>query len=185
MSGKVDLFHDGLIRGPYTKAARESWLRRVLEAQCQARRLGPPEFAGLELISMPELQEIRRIWLYEKHEFDDRLPEIYREVTGEELASFASDDKLLRAEDWQILRDVCGDDEAFFELQTGLLDIERDYRGMSRRAGIYEALEDRLRTGQFANEVEALAIRQAEEARRDEADVIETTSSLVQISFGV
>ena len=41
---------------------------------------------------------------------------------------------------------------------------------MSRRAGIYEALDDRLRAGQYANEDEALAIRQEEERRRAEAD---------------
>ena len=34
---------------------------------------------------MGELHEIRRIWLNEKHEFDDRLPEICREVTEEEF----------------------------------------------------------------------------------------------------
>jgi len=40
---------------------------------------------------------------------------------------------------------------------------------MSRRSGIYEALEDRLRAGQFGTEQEAVAIRQEEERRREEA----------------
>lgn len=157
------------VRGPYTKTAREYWLRRVLEAQQEARRLGPPEFQTLELISMPELHEIRRIWLYEKHEFDDALPRIYLEATGTDFPKMAADDHLLRAEDWEILREVCQDDEDFFQLQTGLLDIEREFRGMARRAGIYEALEDRLRIGQYANESEALTIRTEEERRRKEA----------------
>jgi hypothetical protein len=67
------------------KEVREDWLRRVLEAQEGPREEGPAEFQGLNLISMGELHEIRRIWLNEKHEFDDRLPEIYQEVTGEEF----------------------------------------------------------------------------------------------------
>ena len=79
------------------------------------------------------------------------------------------DDRLLRSEDWEVLREVCQDDEEFFQLQTGLLDIEREFRGMARRSGIYEALEDRLRVGQFGSEGEALAIRQEEERRREEA----------------
>ena len=175
MHGHVDLFgkdpnNQEIIRGPYTKKYREHWLRRVLEAQSLARRLGPSEFAGLELISLPELHEVRRIWLYEKHEFDDSLPRIYEEATGEKFETEAADDSPLRGDDWQILRDVCGDDEAFFELQAGLLDTERKFRGMSRRAGIYEALEDRLKIGQFDNEQEALAIRREEERRRREAD---------------
>src|SRR5947209_10166054 len=32
---------------------------------------------------MQELREVRRIWLHEKHEFDDSLPKIYEEATGE------------------------------------------------------------------------------------------------------
>ena len=94
----------------------------------------------------------------------------YEEVTGEEFPKPASDDNLLRNEDWNILREVCGEDEAFFELQSRLLDIEREYRGMSRRVGIFEALEDRLRLDQYGNEAEALAVRRLEEERRREAD---------------
>ncbi len=164
--GKEDLH----VRGPYTKKAREHWLQRVLEAQQQIRQVGPDEFRDLELISLAEMQEIRRIWRYEKHEFDDALPTIYREVTGAEFPMPASDDNLLRADDWEILRDVCGGDEAYFELHASLLDVEREYRGMSRRAGIYEALEERLKIGQFGNEEEALEIRRVEEQRRREAE---------------
>jgi DNA sulfur modification protein DndC len=157
------------VRGPYTTAAREHWLRRVLTAQQEARRLGPDEFRQLELISLAELHEIRRIWLYEKHEFQDSLPRIYQEVTGQPFPKPAADDHLLRSEDWDLLREVCQDDHEFFQLQTGLLDIEREFRGMARRAGIYEALEERLKTGQFGSEEEALAIRRDEETRRREA----------------
>ena len=184
MSGRVQLFHDGLVRGPYTKESREHWLRRVLEAQCEIRRLGPEEFRDIELISMPELHEIRRIWLYEKHEFDDSLPTLYQEILGEPLPVTASDDNLLRSEDWSILQEVCGEDQEFFQLQASLLDIEREFRGMSRRAGIYEALDDRLRAGQYSSEEEALAIRQEEERRRGEIeDEVEPTTFVQQLLF--
>jgi|CXWL01.1.fsa_nt_gi DNA sulfur modification protein DndC len=187
MSGRVDLFgkdEDNLaiIRGPYTKKAREFWLRRVLETQTQVRQLGPEEFRDLELISMPELQEIRNLWLYEKHEFDDSLPVIFEEVTGQPFPKPTLDDNPLGAADWQLLREVCGDDEEFFELQASLLDIERAFCGMTRRAGIYEKLEDRLKAGQFENEQAALQIRRDEERRRREAEEIESASTLVQIS---
>lgn len=183
MSGRVQLFHDGLVRGPYTKQAREHWLRRVLEAQCVAREIGPEDFRDLELISMPELHEIRRIWLYEKHEFDDSLPKLYQEIVKEPFPVTEFDDNLLRSEDWSILQEVCGEDQEFFQLQASLLDIEREFRGMSRRAGIYEALDDRLRAGQYSNEEEALAIRQDEEARRAEAEESQDAPSIVQRSL--
>jgi DNA sulfur modification protein DndC len=42
MDGRVQLFHDRTIPGPYTKHWREHWLRRGLEAQQTARQEGPP-----------------------------------------------------------------------------------------------------------------------------------------------
>jgi len=170
MNGRVQLFHDSVIRGPYRKETREYWLRRVLETQVELREIGPEEFENIELITMGELQEIRRLWRFEKHEFDDAVPKIYCETTGEEFTVPADDDNLLRSEDWEILKAVCGDDPMFFELQSSLLDVEREFRGMSRRAGIYGALEDRFRACQFESEQGALAALQAEEELRKEAD---------------
>ena len=156
MNGHVQLFHDRTIPGPYTKASREHWLRRVLEAQEQARREGPPEFRNLKLITMDELHEIRRIWLNEKHEFDDSLPRIFQEVTGQEFPRRDIDNNPLRTEDWTLLKEVCGEDEAFFDLQVRLLGIEQSHRGMSRRAGIFEKLESRFRSGFYRSEQEAV-----------------------------
>ena len=117
-----------------------------------------------------ELQEIRRLWRLEKHEFDDAVPRIHLDAVVEEFPIPADDDNLLRGEDWQILKDVCRDDPMFFELQSSLLDVEREFRGMSRRAGIYEALEDRFKACQFESEQEALEVLQTEDELRKEAD---------------
>ena len=46
-----------------------------------------------------------------------------------------------------------------------MLDVERKFRGMTRRAGIYDALEDCLKVGQFENEEEAIRLRTEQEAR--------------------
>lgn len=165
IDGRVQLFHDSTVAGPYKREWRERWLRRVLDAQEEIRSLGPPEMQGIELVSMNELREIRRIWLHEKHEFQDSLPRIYQEATGREFPNGATDDAALGAEDWDILQRICGDDADFFTLQTELLDIERQFRGMSRRPGIFDALEDRLRARQFASEEEAIRIRSAEQAK--------------------
>ena len=56
----------------------------------------------------------------------------------------------------------CGGEGEFFELQRSMLDVERQYRGMTRRAGIFDALTERLRSGQFGSEAEALEVRQRE-----------------------
>jgi DNA sulfur modification protein DndC len=165
MSGQVQLFHGRTVPGPYTKQWRERWLRRLLQAQVSVRREGPPEFKNLQLITPEELHRIRRLWLYEKHEFDDSLPRIYEEVVGEPFIREDDDASGLRGDDWDLLHELCGD-PAFFDLQVALLGVERQYRGMSRRSGVFDALEERLRTGLYASEQEAVAVLQEREERK-------------------
>jgi DNA sulfur modification protein DndC len=168
MTGQTQLFHDRTIPGPYTKQWREHWLRRVLQVQHGIRKDGPEEFRAIQLIALDELHEIRRIWLYEKHEFDDSLPRIYEEVAGEAFPRKETNANGLRAADWETLREVCGEDRALFDLQVALLGVERQYRGMARRAGIYEALEEKLRTGLYGSEQEAVEVLSERLRRRQE-----------------
>jgi len=149
--GEVQLFERNLegetsvqlIPGPYTKYWREHWLRRVLEAQTQIRKTAPENMRDITLISPEELSEIRRIWLEEKHEFDDSLPRIYQEVTGEEFTDPrpGSDYSLLGLDEWKVLEEVCEDDAMHLELMAKLLDTERQYHKKTRRVGIYDSLE--------------------------------------------
>ena len=152
LRGKVQLFereHKGKktvknIPGPYTKKWRETWLTRVLKAQVQVRQNAPGEFKDINLITPEELSEIRRIWLEEKHEFDDSLPRIYQEVTGatfHDLRRGVEENKLLGSDEWEVLQEIC-DDEMYFELMSKLLDTERQYHIKSHRSGIYKSLEN-------------------------------------------
>jgi DNA sulfur modification protein DndC len=148
--GDVQLFERNIdgnisvepIPGPYRKEWREHWLRRVLEAQTKIRNTAPPEMRDITLISPQELSEIRRIWLEEKHEFDDSLPRIYQEVTNEPFIDTRLGDerKLLGSDEWAVLEEICQDDKMHLELMAKLLDTERQYHVKSRR-GIYEAID--------------------------------------------
>ena len=132
------------IPGPYVRKWREIWLKRVLQAQVQIRENAPNEFQDINLITPEELSEIRRIWLEEKHEFDDSLPRIYQEVTGEVFQDIrvGVDEKLLGSDEWDILEEICGDDGMHLELMAKLLDTERQYHTKYRRVGIYESLAE-------------------------------------------
>jgi len=154
--GEVTLFERNVngettvqpIPGPYTKYWREHWLRRVLAAQTRIRRTGPQEMRNITLITLEELSEIRRIWLEEKHEFDDSLPRIYMEVTGEAFQDPrpGSGYSLLGSDEWTVLEEICEGDDMHLELMAKLLDTERQYRKMSRRVGIYDTLEKCFQT---------------------------------------
>jgi DNA sulfur modification protein DndC len=164
MNGRVQLFNDQPIHGPYTRAAREKWLRRLLETQRRVREEGPEHVRDIELIQLEELREIRRIWVTEKYEFEDSLPRIYREVVGEPFPDSSPHDQALGASEWEILREVCGDDDLLFELSTHLLGREQEYRSMSRRVGVYTALENTLSTRGYVSKEEAIAAARARAA---------------------
>jgi DNA sulfur modification protein DndC len=156
MNGTVQLFHDRPIPGPYTQSAREQWLRMLLEAQTWIRGNGPAHVRSLELVRPEELEEIRRIWVVDKHEFEDRLPVIYAEATGEPYPGGPLDEHLpLGSEIVEALRQITGGDRLHFEMVRELLDIEQRHRAQARRAGLFTELEKALRRGFYDDEADA------------------------------
>lgn len=154
MSGAVQIHRDREVPGPYTQETRQYWLHRVLECQRQVRELDLDATRDLELISFEELEEIRRIWVVEKHELEDNLPSIYETVTEQAYPGESIDDtQVLGAEALDILRQICGEDALHFELVRDLLDVERTHRTMARRVGLFEELERCFkRSGYFSRE---------------------------------
>jgi DNA sulfur modification protein DndC len=164
MSGKVQLFtrrstNETLpISGPYTRYWREKWLEKLLTAQNYAREHAPQGMQDITLITAAELSEIRRIWREEKHEFDDSLPRIYRQVTGEIFQDPrpGADSSLLGSDEWSVLEEICQGDPMHLELMAKLLDTERQYATMGRRVGIFDALEKCFETSSRSKD-EAIA----------------------------
>jgi DNA sulfur modification protein DndC len=168
MNGHVQLFNNQPVPGPYTQAAREDWLVRLLTAQNHVRLHGPEEMAGLELITLRELEEIRRIWVVEKHEIEDSLPALYERVTGEPYPGQRLDDGMsFSAEDIQLLREISGDN-LHFELTRQLLSIERKHRVMARRAGVFQELERAIERGFYEDAEDAAERARSRHARRDD-----------------
>lgn len=171
ITGNVQLFHDKTIPGPYTQTTRAMWLNKLLSAQVWIRKNGPHEFRGIELITLPELEEIRRIWVLEKHELEDTLPWIYEEATGEKYPGQALDDALvLGAEDMKELEALCDGDRLHYELTRELLSVERQERSQGRRAKLYEKLEKSFRKHFYENEKDATAYAQKRAARHKVAE---------------
>ncbi|PMB40670.1 sulfurtransferase DndC [Fischerella thermalis CCMEE 5205] len=161
-NGDVQLYERNLdetisvepIPGPYIKEAREDWLRKLLRLQQQLRSTAPENMRDITLITPEEMSEIRRIWLEERHEFDDSLPRIYKEVTGEEFQDPrpGADYSLLGSDEWATLEEICEGDAMHLELMAKLLDTERQFRKKARRTGIYDALEKCFETSSRSQE---------------------------------
>lgn len=164
MQGFLQGTYKQLHHGPYLKEWREKWLRELLEIQVDINENGPEEFAELELITLPELRNIRRIWVFDKHEFDDSLPRIYEEVTGQ---AFEDPEwvgsEAFRKEEWDILEDVVREvvDELYpgeklaFEMAYSLIDTENQASSLNKRKGIVDSLEGCIRKTFYKDELDA------------------------------
>ncbi|HEX8697329.1 MAG TPA: DNA phosphorothioation system sulfurtransferase DndC [Myxococcaceae bacterium] len=173
MNGALTLHNNQLVHGPYKQEARERWLRRVLEAQRLVRRNGPEHVRKIELITLEELQEIRRIWVVEKHEIEDSLPRIYAEATEEPYPGRTFEDGLtFSPEDIALLREICGEDSTRFELARELLDIERRHRSMAKRSGLFDALEDSIKKRFFTSAEDAASYALSRQAEREQIQAL-------------
>lgn len=140
-SGIVSFKSDGsgiISRGPYKLEFCKQLLRMVLKAQLDIRNKGPdPE---MQLISPDELQEIRRIWRTERGDWEDSVPRIYQDITGESLA-WSKDDVGFSSKEKSLLLEVCEKHVVPIQLVMKLFDVELQSQGMSRRSSVYNKID--------------------------------------------
>ncbi|MEN9360601.1 MAG: hypothetical protein RL095_2136 [Verrucomicrobiota bacterium] len=159
MQNKVKVAELYLVHGPYTQEARAELLKKLLETQKIVREIGPKEATEIELISLDELQEIRRIWVNEKHEIEDLVPLIWKEVMESDYPGDPVDEDLLYdKETLDLLKEECGKEhgELVYELARNLLDVERQFRTHVNRRGLFSKLEATVKTCFYDDELDAL-----------------------------
>lgn len=177
MTGNLTWHKNRLVHGPYTKAVREDFLERLLKLQLFIQKTGPEEVRNTELITMEELRLIRKIWLNEKHEFDDSLPQIYSSVMGKEFEdSSIVKNKYYGQLEWELLSEVCKDlypeHELMLEMQSGLLDIEARNSAISSKRNVVKNLEAKIKQAYFKNEEDAEDMMRQRRTRRGIVDDI-------------
>jgi len=199
MDRRIQKFDRGgvpsLLHGPYKQSYREELLAELLKAQTEIQKNAPKGLENFSLISIEELEEIRRIWVEEKHEIEDSLPRIFYEVTGKRYPASENDDaSIFTPEDLAILKDICsspGDPEHMqYQMLREMLQIEQSYRGAYRRVGIFDLLEKSVKDHAFHDPKEALEFLMSNtdvEAHEDETmssqhDLFDEKKSLGQRS---
>lgn len=175
MTGKLTWHRGRLVHGPYTKAVREDFLERLLKLQIFIQKTGPEEVKDTELITMDELRFIRKIWLNDKHEFDDSLPRIYKRVMGKEF----EDNSIVKNKyygqfEWNLLAEVCKDlypdYKLMLEMQSSLLDIEARNSAISSTRNVVKNLESKLKQTYYKNEEDAENLMRQRRSRRGLVD---------------
>lgn len=170
LAGHVQLMpndDERTVPGPYTKSTRKNWLEKLLQAQNKIRQNKklPEELKKIELITQAELDQIRKIWFYEKLETDDVLPSICeKEAKGEYHFEALEDSHVFNHEILQLLKDTCGDDEMIFEIARGLLEVERKHFKSNRRTGLFDEFENIFKKSFYKDKTDA--IEYAKEKRK-------------------
>lgn len=138
-NGQVMLKPDGgIVPGPYKLSVRKDLLRKLLETEQLVRRHGPD--AQERLITKEELERVRRIWRSEAQDWEDSVPKIYKEVTGDDLDWAIDEQNVFSEEERQILDDICARNLVPSAMVAKLLDVERELHGMSRRSAVHQKL---------------------------------------------
>lgn len=154
--GNVKLKSDGsgkIVRGPYKLEFCREMLRKLLETEKLVRQNGPDP--TLKLISLAELSEIRRLWRTEKGDWEDSLPRIYEEVTGERVTWLQDDLGDFSGKDAEVLSAIAREAGIPAGMVVKLFEAERQMQGMSRRSSIFSSI-DRILREDWRSEEEVL-----------------------------
>lgn len=186
MNGRLTLFRDDLVHGPYTQAYRVQLLRELLLTQRLVRNADQKQSTQLiELISIEELDEIRRIWVEEKGEIEDHVPRIYTEVFDTPYPGKELEQAPLDATDLTLLENVAKevDPEAaneLYKLTRSLLAVQFQSIESHKRSKHLDRLEGVLQHYAFRNAQEALEFARASAAgsKEFEGDASDPSASI-------
>ena len=140
-------------------------LKRLLETQQEVQKYNP----DFVLIDEDELREIRRLWLTERQDWLDSLPEIYREVSGRYLDWEQNDVSIPGKLELDLLEEIAQQHNFPVRLTQKLLDAEWQYYGMRRRGLIHKTVEKIFREDwRSLEEVQVEMTRRQQAAKQTE-----------------
>ena len=163
MNGSLTVFvskardHAELVYGPYKQHYREQLLEAILRAQVAVNKMGPEEVRDLKLLDVEDLEEIRRLWVEEKHEREDSVPRIYEKVFGKGSypGTKVRNHTVFNSEVLGELEQLCkskGDEDGLkYQQIRNLLSIVDSHKHQLRRTKMFNTLRDSLDKGAFAS----------------------------------
>lgn len=162
MNGNLTLHRGDLVHGPYLQSHRANLLRELLRAEKAVQQAAPAQGQqNICLIPLEELDEIRRIWVEEKGEIEDLVPQIYQEVLGRPYPGKETEPIPLGAEDLALLKRTADENdpqasEELYRLARSLLAIQFQNGSSESRSKYLDRVEKILQFHGFRSEQEAL-----------------------------
>ncbi|MBA1249943.1 DNA phosphorothioation system sulfurtransferase DndC [Pseudomonas luteola] len=165
MNGRTKLMgkeNPELIHGPYLQQHRAKLLEELLRTQKIIRSAKVPGHDQIELISLDELDAIRHIWVEEKGEIEDLVPEIYKNVFDTPYPGKPIEPHPLEKEDLALLQEVTAEldpeaGERLYRLARNLLAVQFQSMQTQKRSKHLDRLDEVLKANAFRTEAEALA----------------------------
>jgi DNA sulfur modification protein DndC len=142
--GFVRLKNDGsgkIARGPYKFSYCKELLLELLKIQKKFDGQG----IGFQVINENEIHEIRKIWRNERNDWEDSIPKMYESVLGKSLNWVQDDFGGFSVSEKELLKRICEKNNVSTDLILELLDVEKQFQGMTRRANIYAKLGSTLK----------------------------------------
>ncbi len=137
-NGRIKITNTGKLRyRTYTLAFSRTMVRRLLEVQTEIQAEKP----DFQLISLAELREIRRLWLTERQDWEDSLPNIYEEITGDPVDWERNDIAMPGQMEAELLDELATEHNIPVNLVQKLIDAEWQHYGMGRRATIHKNIQ--------------------------------------------
>jgi len=132
---------DKLGRGPYLFDFRKEMLTELLEAEKEVNKFSYEKF---NLITMPELLEIRRLWQTELNDWEDSVSKIYKEVYDRELEVIDSLG-VFSPEDKNDIIDICSEKDFNETLILELLTATQYYSYFSTKKRLLNKVDEIFR----------------------------------------
>ena len=136
--GRIKITEKGVLRyRTYTLEFSKEMMRRLLRTQEEIQETNP-EF---ELINAKELKAIRRIWIMERQDWADELPNIVKDESKTRVRWPSVDLPRPSQLDAEILAPLAQKYDLPIEYIQKLLDAEWQHFGMRRRSSIHKTIE--------------------------------------------
>ena len=177
MKGQVSYYENkdkeiDTVPGPYKKTKRIDLLEKLLIAETHIESQFKADGTGraVTLLTIEDLEEIRRIWIEEKNELEDVIPAMYEKIKGKPYHGKAyKHAPILNSSNLRLLESLCSEEKEY-ELTRNLLVKEMKLKSKGIRRGFINELEKELNKFIYFDKAEAL---EAGEQRQDIIQMID------------
>ena len=150
--------------GPYKFEYLKKFLKELLITEKKVNDENPTE-DYFELISLPELEEIRKLWKSELADWDDSVPKIYEAALQKPYPLTNVKGGGFSGADYALLDQICVEEGVETGMIAKMLDTARSFDGLKRRTKALSSIEKVLKE-EWRSKEEIIASKELKLERR-------------------